>query len=344
MNENNSNNNLENENEKNITTRTATEVTTYKKDKKKVKKDPNISIEYRKPSIFTSFLLMLIGAAIMAIVLLTLYLVKDNKDVEVYNELVIDTTTKEDKVENSIISYNVDGDLVVTLYDKLIVDSRRVPLGYGSKKADYSTIDDNEKLFYILESMKPKYTVIDSVRDKLHNRVPSEILYPAASEVKILDFNDVSKKYKRVFGVDKEVSKNDCGNHAGYVYEYNEEDKCFYGHTYPGGGSSGFNYSRKIIKCESNEDQTEIYIYDKFVCSNHVDSDKNGNLYSFYGTIDETDVIKERIREEQGLLYEGKTMDQMLSDLLDTDGREYKHTFKLDSAGNYYWYSSEKVN
>ena len=48
-----------------------------KKDKNKRKGDREIVVEYRKPSIFTSILLILIGALIATIVLLSFYIYKE---------------------------------------------------------------------------------------------------------------------------------------------------------------------------------------------------------------------------------------------------------------------------
>ena len=98
MDENNSNENIDQENkfqeentesenniEINNTTNTTKEIKNTskevkyveKKDKKTRKGDKEIVVEYRKPSIFTSVLLILIGCMIATIVWLLIYLFKE---------------------------------------------------------------------------------------------------------------------------------------------------------------------------------------------------------------------------------------------------------------------------
>ena len=82
-----------------------------KKDKKTRKGDKEIVVEYRKPSIFTSVLLILIGCMIATIVWLLIYIFKVNKEVVIYEEpkenvvQEVDETSKEDGQDNTNIMY-----------------------------------------------------------------------------------------------------------------------------------------------------------------------------------------------------------------------------------------------
>ena len=78
MNENNSNENVNNEVEN--------KVEYVPKSKKSRKGDDGIYVQYRKPSFFSTILLVLIGILIGIVIMLLVYVVKTHKDLDLYKE------------------------------------------------------------------------------------------------------------------------------------------------------------------------------------------------------------------------------------------------------------------
>ena len=376
MDENNSNNNLEeNENNpeqnevnkeiinnteiNNVTKNTVKEVTkkeekikyVEKKDKNKRKGDREIVVEYRKPSIFTSILLILIGALIATIVLLSFYIYKENKKVDVYDEPQnnveeTDNNQKEDEKGKVKLNLSPNGDFINMLYKKLSKISLTT-LVYNNDITNYDTLSDNERLLFIFMNCKPEFKSVDNIKDKLDNKFDYEMYTSNGNySVDMFKIDDVTRAYQSVYGVDKEVPLIDVETHLGYVYEYVAEDNCFYGHSYQGGGGSSFIYKTKISNCDQNDDGSEIYIYDLFIAASSTSYGPEGNKWSIYNDAEQKNVVKSNILEEfidGESKFENKTKEELLNSYLESNGRKYKHTFRLDSVGNYYWYSSEPV-
>lgn len=354
MNENNSNEKVNNEVEN--------KVEYVPKSKKSRKGDNGIYVQYRKPSVFSTVLLVLIGILIGIVAMLLVYVVKINNDVDVYkdNPTNVEEPQEEEKLEDEkkVLDLSLDGEFVKSLYNKIPMQIRGFE-PYSSTKTTMDSIKDNNKLLFTLRTLENeyKYQVITDLRDithKLDNKLDSEYVQNYLEEVKKFEFDIVKAKYKEIFGADKEIPLIDAETTLGYVYEYVPQDNCYYGHSYPGGGGGSFRYKSEIYNCEQNEDGTEVYIYDNFIAFNYLDGNSLSTssdigtaiLYGLENTYDETIIISEleytydeTKREER---YNGMTYDELLEKYWENAGK-FKHTYKLDSAGNYYWYSSEKI-
>lgn len=324
-----------------------------KNDKKQRKGDREIVVEYRRPSFFMSLLLILIGVMIATIVLLLLYIFKGQKEVVVYKEPETEVVQEEPKEEVKKLDLSIDGEFVQDLYAKIPMQTTGYE-PYYSTGATAGTIDDNKKLLFTLRSLEKeyKYEVTDdaSVGDKLDNKYFPDLLENYGNinrkEIKKFDFDTVKAKYKSIFGTNLEVPLIDAETNMGYVYEYVASDNCFYGHHYDGGGGTGIVAQEIAIdKCEQNEDGTEVYIYDDFLIFVY-DSYTADEKYRLYDSSDITTPLTEQLSKEyvnDVALYGGYTAEQIIEDNKDKAGH-FKHTFKLDSDGNYYWYSSEMVD
>ena len=332
-----------------------------KKGKKNKRKgDSGVYVEYRKPSIFTSILLILIGALMATIALLLVYVFKIKNDVVVYEEPkeqeVVEEESKEEKVE---LDLNINGEFVKSLYEKIPAFYRGYE-PYYSGVTKYEDISDNTRLLYILltldENNDYKSIVGDeSVLSKLDNKMMG--VDGPIKEAKKFDFSKVEKLYKSVFGSSNNVPLIDAETGMGLVYEYVEEDNCFYGHFYAGGGGSAFVPFSKIKECEQNEDGTEVYIYDNFIAFDMEQNlDGGENPFALYKSADTyyngnqnkmqkiVDLKVTGFDEATGeSIYNDKPLNTIIEEYQDQAGR-FKHTFKLDKDGNYYWYSSEQVN
>lgn len=327
-----------------------------KKIDKKEKTDKNknietkVVLERRKPSVFLSFILILIGAVICALIFLIFFgdkiINQENQEIQEQED-----TSEGEKVEIKEVvkevrklNLNVEGDFITLLYGKLTTYNSFLPLVYNVEKTTFDSLSDNNKLLYTLSNSKSIKMSLRQVASKLDNKMTyteQEMSNYSADKIEI---KDASKKYKSIYGADKEIPLIDADTGMGYVYEYVPEDNCFYGHSYMGGGGSSFSYKTNITKCEANEDGTEVYIYEDFIAMNQTKSSSEGNLWTLYTDSGQSNIVKDDILETYSngnSLFENMSKEEFLNKYLETNGVNYKHTFKLDDDGNYYWYSTE---
>lgn len=326
-----------------------------KVDNKKEKIDVNknietkVVLERRKPSVFLSVILILIGAVITALIFLIFFgdRIVNEKNQEVQEENVADnesTEVKEVVKEVRKLNLNVDGDFITFLYGKLTTFNTFLPLVYNTDKTTFDSLSDNNKLLYTLNNSKRTKINLSQVSSKLDNKMSYTEQEIARYYAEKIEIKNASKKYKSIYGEDKEIPLIDADNGMGYVYEYVPEDNCFYGHSYMGGGGSSFTYKTNITKCESNEEGTEVYIYEDFIAMNQTKTSSEGNLWTVYSDSSQSNIVKDDVLETYSngnSLLENMSKDEFLNKYLESDGVNYKHTFKLDDSGNYYWYSTE---
>ncbi len=337
---------IENINEEENTTKTVSNI----KPKEDIKKE--VVVNYRKPSIFSCILLILIGVLIATIIFLVIYFFKiNNDDVKIYSDLIDSTINipeiNNDENENINLQLSPTSDLVIALYAKIPMQIRGYE-PYSGQKVTKDSISDNNKLLFTLRSLEKesKFISLNATSDilsKLDNKMQGMGEY--LKDVKRFNIEDVNQKYKSIFGSSQEVPLIDAETTLGYVYEYVPEDNCYYGHSYAGGGGQDFNYKSQIYACEQSKDESEIYIYDNFIAFNsYYTSDNSYNNFALYSNSDCENIVVdlERKYENGNTLYNGKTYDEIMNEYIDQGGK-FKHTFKLDDSGNYYWYSSEQI-
>jgi len=344
MNENNSNENVNNEVEN--------KVEYVPKSKKSRKGDDGIYVQYRKPSFFSTILLVLIGILIGIVIMLLVYVVKTHKDLDLYKEDVpvveqpqeenANPMEEEKQIPKIEINLNPDSDFITLLYSKLPM-REPIDLVYKSEFVDYNGVSDNYKLLYVLRNIESEVINVNTVSSKLDNKFDIRNFENYLWSIAKIDLYDVNIKYKSLYGADKEVPLIDVETGMAYVYEYVAEDNCFYGHSYPGGGGyGGYTSLKKITNCEVSDDGNEVYIYDSYIVLYGGPSAwKIYNNVEFENPI-ATDIV-EVVDENGSSLFNGKTKEELLNQYLNSSSGKFKHTFKLDSAGNYYWYSSEPI-
>lgn len=333
-------------------TRSASNIKTKEENIKR-----EVVIHYRKPSVFSSILLILIGILIATIVFLIIYFFKiNNNDVKIYSDLInsnIDLSVDNSGGEKITLQLSPTDDIVVSAYNKIPIQIRGYEPYYG-QLITKDSISDNNKLLFVLRQLQDEFktTIIsvldqkeefDNIMSKLDNRMTGMTSEELGTVIKF-DLDTVSQRYKSVFGSSQEVPLIDAETTLGYVYEYVPQDNCFYGHKYFGGGGEPFRYKSQIYECELSEDRKELYIYDNFVAFNDIYGSGSYSESALYSDSDcENMIVKlERTNENGTTLYNGKTYDEITNEYINKAGK-FKHTFKLDDSGNYYWYSSEQI-
>lgn len=221
---------------------------------------------------------------------------------------------------------------------------------YKDKKITYSDLSNEDKIVAVLsniseeEAEEATFSEVNNILQEANEKfIPSgwEERYEEGT-VKVYSSKLLEEKAKEIFGEEFEnditYETLDC---CGYVYYY--KDGNYYAYNYDGGGLGSTTYGVSTIeKAEQQGDY--IYIYDKFVYSDLIIYyDEESGEYNDYTEYYKSSTKAEKINAEDSddvLYLIGEDTEYVLENYSDQLYR-YKHTFKTDDNGNYYWVSSE---
>ena len=348
MNENNSNENINKEVEN--------KVEYVPKSKKSRKGDEGIYVQYRKPSIFSTILLVLIGILIGIVIMLLVYVIKINNDVDVNKDdvPVVEQPQEEQQpevdepvVEEKELDLSIEGEFVKELNSKVIHSLRIFSVAYTPMTKTQNDITPNDKMLFMLEGMRieKRYSQM-SASEVISRLEQNRIMDTSGNNITIVDkfsIEDVEKEYKYLYGERSQLIKEDIDTNLGYIYEYDSQDDCFYGHFYAGGGGSSYLYATDIKACSTNSDKTEIYLDVYYIMIDRSD----GYIYPYTvepGSKNVSKIGETEVSYENGAFtYDGQTDAELLNRYKENGAGQFRHTFKLDSTGNYYWYSCERI-
>lgn len=297
---------------------------------------------------------------ILLIVLAVLGFIKE-KNIETAQSNAIQTSNVDTDMSINTEELDKNSELVKELYSKILKsnyiycndDGEFLGSFYKDKKVTVDDLSNEEKLVavlqYLTENNKGKNMdfsdLEDEVLDKLEYYVGEVGDKGNSSEVEIYDDNEVKAAVEEIFGNNVNVTGFTIDNHCAYVYEYYDEK--YYSYSYPGGGYGigAYGYS-EIQSAEKTGDY--IYIYDKFIYREdyptdgeeyieyYTDSTKNNSIDKILFSDNNYKVIEDTIKDN----VEANNLISKYNEKLNT----YKHTFKKDANGNYYWVSTEPYN
>ena len=329
------------------------------------KKNENEERKIVKIRLSTAILCFIILALTLGLVFMYLYYNKkdDNKNtVETQNTAstssnTTTTNTSENTVANTVTNktqntaesnntssssvkketLDVNNELVKKLYKYIIVDNDNSgKLLYKSQKITNKTIDEDVKYLTVFENLDTGLATKNQVSEIEWN-------YTYTKET-------FEKKAKEIFGNDVELPNNN------FSYELlgrivSCENGVYKDSRMQGGGDVPWAGIHKIISAEKNND--EITIIDRFAyiyrTYNNLNSPENG----IYSSSDRKEQILKGIYDEK--IYIGlESIDSIeernniifknLEKVISADNlKKYKHTFKKNSDGSYYWYSTEPI-
>lgn len=305
-----------------------------------------IVVEYRKPSIFMSLLLILIGVCLATIVLLLVYIFKikpqneAKPDTPVEQTEVVEQKQEESKIPN--VDLSIDGEFAKELQAKIPYDMYGVK-NYIDKKVDQTTLTNTEKLMYVFMLLKDENKGVEVSVEDITDRL--EKPYDAMGKITKADKYSVElaqERYSKILGVDQVIPKEDVDVYY-YHVDYDEIDGCYYGHPFAGGGGMPWIADTRIESASRSDDGTEIYLYEYYIRAGIME-DKSIYTYgkdvgsplgeeaaaTYYENIKNTNINNWHVKDE---IFE-KYKDQLV---------KFKSTFKLDTNGNYYWVSTEPV-
>lgn len=324
----------------------------------KIKEEENVArnrgekivVEYRKPSIFMSLLLILIGVCLATIVLTLLYIFKIKPGLEApqepqkHEEIVIDNN-EENEEESKVpdLDLSVEGSFVKELSEKIPYDMFFVT-NYADSIIDQGKISDNEKLIYtfllLREEGKYTETSVEGKTDRLDKAYDSNGLITKADKYTV---EDVEKKYVSIYGTEAKMPKEDVEFYV-YHVDYDETDGCFYGHTFAGGGGMPWISETRLDSADKSEDGKEVYVYEYYVRAGILE-DKgiyayNKNIETKIGTEEAATYYENNAKTN---IFNWHVKDEIFDKYKDNGLVKFKSTFKLDTNGNYYWVSTEPV-
>ncbi len=304
-------------------------------------------VEYRKPSIFMSLLLILIGVCLATIVLLLVYIFKIKPQNEAkpttsteQTEVVEEPEKEETKVPD--VDLSIEGEFVKGLENKIPYDMYELK-NYIDNKVDQSTVTNTEKLFYVFMLLKDENKGTEVSAEGIANRLDKP--YDSNGYITKADKYSVElvqERYSQIFGTDQVAPKEDVDVYC-YHVDYDTQDGCYYGHYFAGGGGMPWISDRRIESASRSDDGTEIYLYEYYIRAGIME-DKSIYTYgkdvgsplgeeaaaTYYENIKNTNINNWHVKDE---IFE-KYKDQLV---------KFKSTFKLDTNGNYYWVSTEPV-
>lgn len=258
------------------------------------------------------------------------FLVLDNGEEisENKTEQVLDKN--ESKLEANL---DINDELVKKLYSFIPTVSfyDLLPTAYQTTKVTFNDLPNQVKLINVFNHIdfnNEKVEFIYGEKDKIQ----PETWFKFSEEI-------MNEKTKEFYG-DNAVIKNEH-------FDINWGRSCryengIYVHSSGGGGSilEPISYMTKVEK-----DSNNIYIYDKFIVVK--DAEKNNvygeSLYILDTTNDASNIIDEYKNDDVWALKLDE-FNQFFIEKYKNKMKEYKHTFKKNENGEYYWYSTEPVN
>lgn len=320
-----------------------------KDESKKEKNNSNVNVQYRKPSIFSGILLVIIGILIATVAFLVWHLFSEetnnNADANIENNqgILVAPDEENKSVVPKELDLSLEGEFVTSLYNKIPMVINEITdtsdsIIYSTEKKSQANISDYEKMAFVFKTMEEngKYTEVslDGIKDRLEiNQVELEYI----DKVQKYERADVEKEYKSIFGNDKDILLQDIKiTSYNYNAEYDSTDDCFYGHSFGLVGNTTSPYKTKLESVQTNEDNTEVYLYDYIIFADA------GSGYRLYKTRADVTNRTYFAEETYDMYSQGKIKDEIIEKYKD-QLIEYKHTFKIDETGNYYWYSTEPV-
>lgn len=257
----------------------------------------------------------------------------------------------EEKDTNKLENLNIESDLVKKLYnyvaefsyyDELIV--------YQSEIVSEKNMSNSLKLLTIFNNLKKE--------DATRIEYQYENEYIPKREHVIYSKDIIQDKAKEIFGANVNIEHQNASPYDGHsiIYKNNEYDSF----DYEGGGVVPWESSiRFLISAEKDENGT-IYLYDKYVHLVEVENIKSDGInwagsYDIYTSSDRKEKLASKVDFEENHIYSGleniasgtinynKKYIQNIEKYLGKELMQYKHTYKQNSDGTYYWYSTEPI-
>lgn len=197
---------------------------------------------------------------------------------------------------------------------------------YQNKKVTKDSLSNKYLLGYAFSNLK----LANSEKEKIDGMESDTEWYSFKASL-------LQNKAKQMYGT---VIKNESFD-IGYGEECNYANEK-YTHSIGGTSAESLTNIRKIMTAYQENDT--ICIKDKYMVLIQK-GEENTNI--LYKSSEQTDVIDSKVDVKQIMQQENESTIKQTSDNLvskyQNNMKEYKHIFKKDANGNYYWYSTEPI-
>ena len=206
---------------------------------------------------------------------------------------------------------------------------------FYSNGNNYEKLDDKTKLYYAYKTIKDPKRISFNSCDDLNSyyfndeelsticlKDPEVLIEESPVEWRFyyVDKEKLEKAYHKLFGDDKVMPLKDFAIEVTGVCLYSEEKDDYLCHGEVGGDTSFEKWETRYDHFEMAGNAIEIY--DRFIMTVY---DIDGEKY--YNT--------PYVNEDKLIDFDTKDFSK---------GGLYRHTFRKDKNGKYYWYSSERVD
>lgn len=301
------------------------------------KKEP---IKIRLSTVILIFIIFILIIAIVGILFYYNRKISDsnNNEIQPSNNIVtneIEKETSNNSNDSKIEKIDINSDEVQKLYNEILKSNKIYgeenwnESFYKDEKVTYNELSNIEKNIAVLQSIEDSDTVSMDTKNVNKSKLYYKNDVGIASTAKVYSKQLIEARAKQLFGEQNQnIQWKTIDNNFGYIYDYVDEQYYAYGYQGGGFGCPVASYTNLI---DGEKDKENIYLYDKFIFSESTPT----NVYFYTSSskanlIDQTNIYKE--------LDEATVLDKY-----GEKAKKYKHTFKKDSDGNYYWYSTEPI-
>lgn len=280
-----------------------------------------------KVSLGTAICIFIILVLIVALVVIYFYNNNKKVDTNIDNNLNKISETKDDKKEevknsNEIKELNLNSELITELYSyiPIIVSSNKIE--ENAYQSNLVTKEDLETE-YLLACAFKKLNLLDNQKQ------PSEL----AEEWYTFDAEILQEKVKQIYGEKLENKSFDIGYGKGCSYKNGK-----YLHSFGGGSDEDVHSIRKIQS--AYKENENICIEDKYMVYNGKYEESKANLYT---SSDENATLIANLDFTKTISMKNEELEKELLKQYEKYMQTYKHTFKKNDNGEYYWYSTEPI-
>lgn len=301
------------------------------------KKEP---IKIRLSTVILLFIILILIIAIIVIVFY--YQNKINNDTNLIENKITKNNTqinsnksldKESNVDKSndtnekeIKKIDTNDELIQKLYSYIpAIEYKIQKNAYQDKKITINELQND----FILSVAFTKLSLKNEDKKKISDE------YNVDSGWYSFDANILQNKVKELYGKNVNIPNQTFDDGAGVVCSYSNGE---YMYSVGGGSNESLIPVSKIVEAYSQND--EIYIITKNTTFVSNAENEKGSLYT-----DST--LANKIKDYQDEKYIAMDGNKIAEDIIKNDEKimiNYKHTFKKDTNGNYYWVSTEPIN
>ena len=288
------------------------------------------------------------------------------------SQVVSNTITESEPLE-----LNINDNLVIQLSkiplkynniginDESKIDGQFKESFYKDEKVSFDTLSEDEKIITVLNNVNDQDIEIvslqslgakkfkafqrytdEEIKSWYYDLQPGEELHYGGmniNEVKVYKHDVIEETALRIFGEDgKNINwKSLYSGGMGYEVEY--IDGNYYWYHYFGGGLGNCTYGYSELE-KATQTNDYIYLYDKYVFYTSYDSDVNNGKDKCYKSSTMNNELLDIISSNHNGEYSNAEICKNILDNNKDRFNTYKHTFKKDVDGNYYWVSTEIAN